>query len=100
MKNPDPRCEASQGEKLKSSLYLQAGDRDDPYVTSVYVHQHHCMTVYGESIVKFQIHDPEKSTSATNVIKYAGQPRVEKANFLASQQYKDIKKFAESIVLK
>ncbi|HEX9153314.1 MAG TPA: hypothetical protein VF809_00675 [Candidatus Saccharimonadales bacterium] len=93
-------CSVNRGDRLKNGLYMEVHGLDEFDVTSIYVYQDRCATEYGDDIIDFDIYDEDNSVSAENILKYGGEPRVEKVDFLASQQYKDIKKFAESIVLK
>ncbi len=86
------------GNGLALDLNSQLFDWDDDITrVGVYV----CSSGEKKELLGFNFSDPHNdSVGGEDIIKYGGEPRVSKESFLASQQYQDIKQFAESIRLK
>jgi hypothetical protein len=88
--NPCSPALSTKGEKLKNSLYLQLQEHEGK-VQRVSIKQNACFAPADTAVMEFYFVDPEQEGVQIET------PGVEKAAFLASRQYQDIKALAESI---
>jgi hypothetical protein len=86
------------GEKLSNDLFLDAKEHSDfpGEVWLVTIKQDTCY-YQNQSIISFSFDDPSIAPSGEKILQYGGEPRVNKQKFLDSPQYRDIRRFAESI---
>jgi hypothetical protein len=89
------------GEQLSNGLFLELHQPEgsDTYTWVALVKQNHCYATQGQTMVEFSFDDPEEAIDTSKILKY-GEPSVRTAELKNSQQYRDIKKFAESIQYK
>jgi hypothetical protein len=88
--NPCSPLTSTEGELLKNGLYLQLFERDGK-VEGVNIRQNMCYAPADVYVLQFYFVDPNQEGVETE------KPAVDKAQFLVSQQYKDIKALGESV---
>jgi len=91
-------CKKPAGELLQNGLYLNlVDDTDYPGYIWLVVVSPGCDEVNVPDVLSFSFEDPQVSSSGKNILMYGGEPRVNKEQFQASPQYRDMKRMAESI---
>jgi hypothetical protein len=80
---------------VKSADYAKTGEQAE-YVT---ISEDSCRSKYSTSLFTFRLYPLDGSIKSSDILEH-GEPRVDASVFYGSQQYKDIKRFAESITLK
>lgn len=88
----------NRGEKLKNGLFMELLPADEipNTVWGIYIRQNKCFTNNSEGLAFFSLEDPKEEISTTDILKYE-TPYLYTDQFIKTQQYKDIKAFAESI---
>lgn len=89
------------GAKLPNGLYfdLPGAYQGDNTVSEIIISRDVCELKYAETLFNFDLNPLGKSVGE-NAMDHGGEPRVKRDQFLASKQYSEIRRFAESIRIK
>ncbi|HEX9153315.1 MAG TPA: hypothetical protein VF809_00680 [Candidatus Saccharimonadales bacterium] len=102
-KSSDKKCNSyNKGEELRNGLFIDMPRSLDSneYVSSIFIELNACYAKGDTILFAFDFDDPHSNVGGEQILKYGGEPSIKRLKFLASWQYKEIRKFAESIELK